>query len=114
MIKIKRIFLASLQEWIKIKRNAVWFEVSDKEADWIPVLVKENFKFHHAKEDKLVLYKWLNEKNTCNIPPYAHTNIGVGAFVYNKDTGELLVIKEKSSIENKWKLPGGYMEPSKY
>lgn len=62
-----------------------------------------------------MLYRWLPLNQDCNVPPYAHTNIGVGAFVYNQNTGELLVIKEKNTLGAPlWKLPGGYVEPGNF
>lgn len=48
----------------------------------------------------------------CNIPPYAHTMIGVGAVVVN-DKSEILVVREKYYTYPHWKLPGGYVEPGK-
>lgn len=58
-----------------------------------------------------MLYRWLPNDEVCNVPKYAHTFLGVGAFVFNKDTNEVLVIKEKYASNKTWKLPGGYVEP---
>lgn len=59
-----------------------------------------------------MLYRWLPTNEECNVPKYAHTFLGVGAFVFNKDTSEILVIKEKyTATKASWKLPGGYVEP---
>lgn len=59
-----------------------------------------------------MLYRWLPINEECNVPKYAHTYLGVGAFVFNKDTSEILVIKERyTSTKASWKLPGGYVEP---
>ncbi|XP_057332918.1 uncharacterized protein LOC130672382 [Microplitis mediator] len=102
---------ASLTEWTKNNKKTVWFRVERNDADWIPLLVKEGFLFHHVKEQYVTLYRCLTSDK--NIPPYAHTNLGVGGFVINDDTNEVLVIKEKYSAHKsaKWKLPGGYVEP---
>ncbi|XP_034939755.1 nucleoside diphosphate-linked moiety X motif 6 isoform X2 [Chelonus insularis] len=104
---------ASIMEWINANRKTIWFRVDRLNADWIPHLVKEGFYFHHAKEEYVVLYRCLTSDK--NIPPYAHTNIGIGAFVINKKTNEVLIIKEKHANQApnqiKWKLPGGYVEP---
>lgn len=103
---------ASLEQWLKDGKRAVWFRVHLPHAGWVPMLVKEEFKFHHAQQEYVMLYRWLPSDQKSNIPPYAHTNLGVGAFVYNEETNELLVIKEKySSVNPLWKLPGGYVEP---
>lgn len=58
-----------------------------------------------------MLYRWLSTDEECNVPKYAHTFLGVGAFVFNKDTNEILVIKERHASKISWKLPGGYVEP---
>jgi ADP-ribose pyrophosphatase YjhB (NUDIX family) len=59
-----------------------------------------------------MMYRWLPTAEECNIPPFAHTMIGVGAVVMN-DAQEILVVKEKYSVIPHWKLPGGYIEPGK-
>lgn len=109
-------FSASLTDWSKNKKKTVWFRVEKNDADWIPLLVKEGFLFHHVKEQFVTLYRCLTSDK--NIPPYAHTNLGVGGFVINDKTNEVLVIKENYSNKaankaTRWKLPGGYVEPGK-
>ncbi|KAK0168061.1 hypothetical protein PV327_001900 [Microctonus hyperodae] len=104
----------SLERWTKNAKKTIWFRVNRTEADWIPHLVKEGFYFHHTKEQIVILYRCLSSEH--NIPPYAHTNLGVGSFVINDETNEILVIKEKYSNPtanalSMWKLPGGYVEP---
>ncbi|XP_031831760.1 uncharacterized protein LOC116426650 isoform X2 [Nomia melanderi] len=102
----------SLQEWIKDKKRTIWFRVHLSHSEWVPILVKEGFKFHHAREEYVSLYLWLVKDEECNVPHYAHTNLGVGAFVYNEKTKEVLVIKEKYAQRSPfWKLPGGYVNP---
>jgi ADP-ribose pyrophosphatase YjhB (NUDIX family) len=59
-----------------------------------------------------MMYRWLPTTEECNIPPFAHTMIGVGAVVVN-DAHEILVVKEKYFTIPHWKLPGGYVEPGK-
>lgn len=57
-----------------------------------------------------MMYLWLPEESV-NIPPFAHTMIGVGAIVVN-NRDQILAVSEKNSlIPNSWKLPGGYAEP---
>lgn len=52
---------------------------------------------------------WL-PKEDYNIPPFAHTMVGVGALVVN-DKNQVLVVSEKNAlVKNSWKLPGGYLE----
>lgn len=103
---------ASLQQWIENKKRTIWFRVHLPQSEWIPLLVKEGFKFHHAKQEYVMLYRWLVIDEECNIPHYAHTNLGVGGFVYNVETEEILLVKEKYTNHARiWKLPGGYVEP---
>lgn len=102
----------SLQEWIKDNKRTIWFRVHLPHSEWVPILVKEGFKFHHAREEYVTLYRWMVEQEECNVPHYAHNNLGVGAFVYNEETKEILVIKEKYARRRPfWKLPGGYVDP---
>lgn len=58
------------------------------------------------------MYKWLPVTEHENLPPYAHTNIGVGGLVVNEKS-QVLVLKENYfhfKVPN-WKFPGGYVEP---
>lgn len=105
------ICIDSLEQWTKDKKRAVWFRVHIPNTEWVPILTGQGFIFHHAKEEYVMLYRWLPNDEECNIPKYAHTFLGVGAFVFNKDTNEILVIKEKYALNKAWKLPGGYVEP---
>ena len=109
--KFHRRFPVSLKKWLEENKRTIWFRVNLAQAEWIPVLALEGFKFHHAKEEYVTLYRWLPKDQTSNIPPYAHTNLGVGSFVLNEKTNEVLVIKEKHLKKPMWKLPGGYIEP---
>lgn len=56
-----------------------------------------------------MMYKWLPADSKPNLPPAAHTNLGVGAMVFN-DNGQILAISEKHYEYPHWKLPGGYVE----
>lgn len=60
------------------------------------------------------MYKWLPEDEESNLPPFAHTMLGVGGLVVN-DKNQILVVKEKYFISAPfWKLPGGYVEPGMF
>lgn len=56
-----------------------------------------------------MMYKWLPKDSEPNLPPACHTNLGVGAMVFNKKN-QLLAISEKHYEYPHWKLPGGYVE----
>ncbi|XP_052869671.1 uncharacterized protein LOC128275266 isoform X1 [Anopheles cruzii] len=102
----------SLEHWIERKTRGVWFKVHLNAASWIPELVNNGFQFHHAKNTFVMLYRWLPVHETANIPPYAHTMVGVGALVIN-DRKQVLVVSEMHAlIAGSWKLPGGYVEPN--
>lgn len=103
---------ASLDQWERERRRTIWFRVHLQQTCWVPELASHGFRFHHAKEEYVTMYKWISTLEECNVPPYAHTNLGAGAFVYHEETQQLLVIKERfTSRRPLWKLPGGYVEP---
>jgi hypothetical protein len=37
------------------------------------VLAKNGFKFHHARDEFVMMYRWLPEKEVMAVPPFAHT-----------------------------------------
>lgn len=100
----------SLGNWQQMGVRAVWFYVDHEQADWVPVLVGQGFTFHHANSGRLALVRWLDDKDVCNIPSYAHTLVGVGGMVVN-DKEEVLVVQERFYTAPHWKLPGGYVDP---
>lgn len=103
-------FVESLQFWTEEKRRAVWFRVHRNQAGWLPSLAKNDFYFHHAREEFVMMYKWLPTTEPSAVPPFSHTMVGVGALVIN-DKNEVLVVSEKNAlIKDSWKLPGGYLE----
>ncbi|XP_031352463.1 nudix hydrolase 10 isoform X2 [Photinus pyralis] len=107
-------FLATLEESMKVwetsKKRGIWFKVDIQQSDWVPILAKKGFNFHHANTDYVMMFRWLPKEEN-NVPSYAHTMVGVGAVVVN-DKSELLVVRERYGFTNWWKLPGGYVEPA--
>lgn len=74
------------------------------------MLARNDFYFHHARDEIVMMYKWLPTTEPSAIPPFAHTMVGVGALVIN-DKNQVLVVSEKNAlIKDSWKLPGGYLE----
>ncbi|XP_017074414.1 nudix hydrolase 8 [Drosophila eugracilis] len=101
----------SLDFWTTNKNRAIWFRVYKEQADWVPILAENGFDFHHAKTGVVVMYRWLPEDESNNLPNFAHTLMGVGGLVIN-DKNEVLVVSDRfAMIPNSWKLPGGYVEP---
>ncbi|XP_050693380.1 uncharacterized protein LOC126984048 isoform X1 [Eriocheir sinensis] len=99
----------SLSHWMEEKIRGVWFKVDIQHAEWVPVLAKHGFTYHHAKPEFVMMVRWLAVNEPNNIPRYAHNVVGVGAFVVN-DEDELLVVRERFYTRPHWKLPGGYVE----
>ncbi|KAF9824603.1 hypothetical protein SFRURICE_004060 [Spodoptera frugiperda] len=99
----------SLSKWSLQGYRCVWFKVNIQDAFCVPILAQKGFNFHHARDDFVMMYKWLPGDSMPNLPPSCHTNLGVGAMVFN-DTGHLLAISEKHYEYPHWKLPGGYVE----
>lgn len=109
--KFASVLQNSLSHWSESKKRGIWFKVYLNSSHWVPTLVNSQFKFHHAKDDFVMMYRWLPSHETPNIPPFAHTMVGVGALVVN-DKHQILVVSEKNAlIKGSWKLPGGYVEP---
>ncbi len=53
------------------------------------------------------MVKWLQTPPS-RIPDYATHHVGVGGFVLN-DNHEVLVVKDRGSVNKEWKLPGGFV-----
>ncbi|KAL4712308.1 hypothetical protein ACJJTC_004070 [Scirpophaga incertulas] len=99
----------SLKKWTEEAKRCIWFKVHISEAAWIPLLANNSFNFHHARDNFVMMYKWLPTNRSANLPPACHTNLGVGGLVIN-DNNQLLVVVEKHTEIAHWKLPGGYVE----
>lgn len=102
--------LESLKNWRETNKRGIWFRVHLDQSDWVPILVRNGFKYHHARDDYVMLHLWLSQDEESNIPTYANTMLGVGAVVVNEN-GEILVVSEKYYDRPHWKLPGGHVEP---
>lgn len=100
---------ASVNQWRKDGIRALWFRVDIHHTDWVPILAKHGFVFHHAQPDFVMMVRWLPASEPDNIPGYAHNMVGVGAFVVNNND-ELLVVCERFYTKPHWKLPGGYVQ----
>ncbi|CAH0397916.1 unnamed protein product [Chilo suppressalis] len=99
----------SLKFWNTEGKQCVWFKVNIKDSTYIPVLAQKGFNFHHARDDFVMMYKWLPKDSKPNLPPPCHTTLGVGAMVFN-EKNQVLAISEKHYEYPHWKLPGGYVE----
>ncbi|KAL0892999.1 hypothetical protein ABMA27_014664 [Loxostege sticticalis] len=106
---IKKKLSDSLAKWAEEKKRCIWFKVDIKDAAWVPILADEGFNFHHARDNFVMMFKWLPTHRAPNLPPACHTNLGVGGLVLN-DKNQMLVVVEKHTEVSHWKLPGGYVE----
>ena len=83
------------------------------------VASKHGFFFHHALQmgNYVLMILWMDTRTGCRIPAFAHHYVGIGGMVLKRndeDPGqiELALIKEhRSDQPEKWKLPGGFMDP---
>lgn len=98
----------SLTAWRNKCITGVWFNVPLECSDFIPLLIKNDFVFHHASQDGRILTMCSSLIANVSMPAYAHTMIGVGAVIIN-NANEILTVSENSRPEF-WKLPGGFVD----
>ena len=70
-----------------------WFIILRQDSEFVPILVRHGFSYHHAQKDFVMLTKWLPEELS-TLPLYAHTQIGVGGLVEDGN-GRILMMREK-------------------
>lgn len=85
-------------------KELLWIKIPIEKSEYIPILTKLDFEFHHCDEKNLMLIKKLCQSPV--IPTTKNFIVGVGAIVINK--GKLLVIKDRFSAG--YKLPGGHID----
>ncbi|KAF8687930.1 hypothetical protein HU200_042522 [Digitaria exilis] len=105
-----RRLVASLSYWKSVGKKGVWLKLPVDRAEFVPLAVKEGFKYHHAEESYLMLTYWIPDEPNM-LPANASHQVGVGGFVIN-DQMEVLVVQEKycgSSLDGVWKLPTGFI-----
>ncbi|KAG1362135.1 nudix hydrolase 8 [Cocos nucifera] len=101
---------ASLSQWKVEAKKGVWLKLPLDRSDFVPIAVKEGFKYHHAEQKYVMLTYWIPE-GPCLLPGNASHQVGVGGFVMN-DKNEVLVVQEKycaSTFAGLWKLPTGFI-----
>ncbi len=87
-------------------KKLVWIKIAIEKSDFIPVLTKLGFEFHHCDEKTLMLLKKMATDSY--VPTTKNFIVGVGAIVLHK--GQLLVIRDRFSPG--YKLPGGHVDKS--
>lgn len=61
-----------------------------------------------------MMFRWLPTDLPHNIPPFAHTMVGVGGLVITDDNRVLVISEKNAVIPGSWKLPGGFVDPGSY
>mgnify|MGYP000883461117 CR=1 FL=1 len=82
----------------------LWCRILIEKSDFIPVLTKLGFEFHHCNDRKLMMVKRLSVE--ASIPISKNYMAGVGAVVI--DDKKILVIRDKFS--RGFRIPGGQID----
>lgn len=102
-----------LEAWQAAGKKGLWLKVPLGAAGCVPIAVDQGFQFHHAKNDYVLLTRWL-PSTPSPLPKYGFTQIGVGGVVVNSKN-EILMVQERISplpqFQGTWKLPGGLADP---
>lgn len=102
---------SSLRVWGEQKKRGVWLKLPIQLAALVPVAVNRcGFTYHHAEQDYLMLTTWLCTSSHSTIPPNASHQVGVGAWVFDTQHQEVLVVQECAGPlkgRNVWKIPTG-------
>lgn len=86
-------------------KKLLWIKLPLDKSDFIPLLTKHGFVFHHCNEKDITLLKKLIKDPI--IPTARNHTLGVGVVVIN-EKNELLVIKDR--LGQRYKIPGGYID----
>lgn len=100
------LFIAQLHEvFIAAEgKKLIWCKLPLEKAEFVPILTKEGFRYHHCDERAVMLVKKLVESPT--LPTAKNYTVGVGAIVFQQ--GNLLVVKDR--FQAGYKLPGGHID----
>ncbi len=85
-------------------KELLWIKIPIEKSDYIPILTRLDFEFHHCYERNLMLIKKLQQAPI--VPTSKNFIVGVGAIVIHQ--GKLLVVKDKFYAG--YKLPGGHID----
>lgn len=99
-------FQQEIEQLIECSKNKklIWIRISSDKSDFIPILTKLHFEFHHCDGQDLMLIKRMMPDVL--VPTTKNFIVGVGAIVLNE--GKLLVIKDR--YFSGYKLPGGHID----
>eukprot|EP01038_Epipyxis_sp_PR26KG_P012498 gene12498-16766_t len=97
----------SLKFWKYYERRGIWLKIPIEKSSFIPIAVSNNFVFHHAEKEFVMLTNWLSEDEN-KLPPNASHQVGIGCVVIHND--KILLVQEKNGPlkgTGVWKLPTG-------
>jgi len=86
-------------------KKLLWIKIPISKSDFIPILTKYDFVFHHCNEEDITLLKKLIVDPI--VPTARNHTLGVGVVVINENN-EILVIRDR--IGKRYKLTGGYID----
>jgi ADP-ribose pyrophosphatase YjhB (NUDIX family) len=99
----------SIPAWKEANLRGIWLKLPINKAHYVGNAVDAGFEFHHAEPGYLMLTQWLPSTEN-KLPPNASHQVGVGAFIFDKETRRVLVVQEKNGpLKGKgvWKMPTG-------
>eukprot|EP01125_Pyxidicula_operculata_P012962 TRINITY_DN426_c0_g1_i2.p1 TRINITY_DN426_c0_g1~~TRINITY_DN426_c0_g1_i2.p1 ORF type:complete len:224 (+),score=48.51 TRINITY_DN426_c0_g1_i2:1132-1803(+) len=96
---------ARITQWKQNAKTGVWAYIPPDKSDFLPILVKNGFKYYHASEDRVIMGLWLVDGKPSKLPKGPRVSTKVLVFVKN-DLNQVLMVKEKY-LTFGWKLPGG-------
>ena len=73
----------SILHWRRDAKKSVWMKVPIAQSYLIPVAFDHGFRYHHAVGEYAMLLKWLPQRVSCNVPPYATHQVGVAGIGTN-------------------------------
>mmetsp|Transcript_37402 Transcript_37402/g.60869 ORF Transcript_37402/g.60869 Transcript_37402/m.60869 type:complete len:270 (+) Transcript_37402:627-1436(+) len=108
--EFERQLVRDVEQWRKEGRNAVWLPLDVNEIALAKVAYDQGFRFHSAKGRTTVLVQWLPEDVPNKVPHFGFHQVGVGSLVMN-DCNQILLVKERHATVDRWKMPGGLVDP---
>ncbi|GLJ57553.1 hypothetical protein SUGI_1342690 [Cryptomeria japonica] len=75
---------ASLSQWARQGKKAVWIKVPKEQAKLVPVAIEVGFGYHHAEPSYVMLVHWIPQTPP-TISDNASHQAGVVAFVFNEE-----------------------------
>lgn len=74
--QLSEVLPGQLRCWREAGVRCVWMKVALEHSDWIAVLAKHEFRYHHALSEFAMLIRWMDEKTPCMVPVYPFTSVG--------------------------------------